>query len=69
MCNRSRGEVFLLEWSNRAKYLFRTLIGLSKFGDIDYGHMRAIFWGKLKDNQYVFVGFVGFTDLMDLLNF
>jgi hypothetical protein len=43
------------------------LIGLTKFGDIDYGHMRAIFWGKLKDNQYVFEEIR--TDLMDLLNF
>ncbi len=43
----------------------RTLIGLTRFGDIDYGHMRAIFWRqdevvvkngikKLIDNQYVF---------------
>jgi hypothetical protein len=41
------------------------LIGLTRFGDIDYGHMRAIFWRqdevvvkngikKLIDNQYVF---------------
>ncbi len=39
------------------------MIGLTKFGDIDYGHVRAIFWGKLKGNQYVFEE-IG-TDLMD----
>jgi hypothetical protein len=52
----------------------RTLIGLIRFGDIDYGHMRAIFSQqdelavkngikKLIDNQYVFEEIR--TDLMD----
>jgi hypothetical protein len=60
-----KGELFELKWSVQAKYLLRTLIGLTRFGDIDYGHMRAIFWlqdesnvkngiKKLIDNQYVF---------------
>jgi hypothetical protein len=65
---------FELKWSDQAKYLLRTLIGLTRFGDIDYGHMRAIFWQqdelvvkngikKLTDNQYVFEEIR--TDLMD----
>ena len=52
----------------------RTLIGLTRFGDIDYGHMRAIFWQqdevvvkngikRLIDNQYVFEEIR--TNLMD----
>jgi hypothetical protein len=69
-----KGELFELKWSDQAKYLLRTLIGLTRFGDIDYGHMRAIFWQqdelvvkngieKLIDNQYVFEEIR--TDLMD----
>ncbi len=38
------GELFELKWSDQAKYLLRALIGLTRSGDIDYGHMRAIFW-------------------------
>jgi hypothetical protein len=60
-----KGELFELNWNYQAKYLLRTLIGLTRFGDIDYGHMRAIFWQqdevvvkngikKLIENQYVF---------------
>jgi hypothetical protein len=60
-----KGELFELKWSDQAKYLLRTLIGLTRFGDIDYGVMRAFFWQqdevvaktgikKLIDNQYVF---------------
>jgi hypothetical protein len=48
-----------------SKIFLRILIGLTRFGDIDYGHMRAIFWQqdelgvkngikRLIDNQYVF---------------
>ena len=69
-----KGELFELKWSDQAKYLLRTLIGLTRFGDIDYGHMRAIFWQqdetdvkngikKLIDNQYVFEEIR--TDLME----
>ena len=69
-----KGELFELKWSDQAKYLLRALIGLTRFGDIDYGHMRAIFWQqdesdvkngikKLIDNQYVFEEIK--TDLMD----
>jgi hypothetical protein len=69
-----KGELFALKWSDEAKYLLRTLIGLTRFGDIDYGHMRAIFWQqdetdvkkgikKLIDNHYVFEEIK--TDLMD----
>jgi hypothetical protein len=69
-----KGELFEFKWTDEAKYLLRTLIGLTRFGDIDYGHMRAIFWQqdetdvkkgikKLIDNQYVFEEIK--TDLMD----
>ena len=45
--------------------MLNSLIGLTRFGDIDYGDMRAIFWQqdevvvetgikKLIDKQYVF---------------
>ncbi len=71
-----KGELFELKWSDQAKYLLRTLIGLTRFGYIDYGHMRAIFWQqdesdvkngfkKLIDNQYVFEDIK--TDLINLL--
>ena len=60
-----KGELFELKWSDQAKYLLRTLICLTWFWDIDYGHMRPIFWPqdevdvktrikKLMYNQYVF---------------
>jgi hypothetical protein len=69
-----KGELFELKWSDQAKYFLRTLIGLTRFGDIDYGHMRAIFWQqdevvvkngikRLIDNQYVFEEIR--TNLMD----
>ncbi len=68
------GELFELKWSYKAKYLLGTLIDLTRFGDIDYGHMRAIFCQqaesdvkkgnkKLLDNHYVFEEIK--TDLMD----
>jgi hypothetical protein len=41
-----KGELFELKWSDQAKYLWRTLIGLTRFGDI--GHMRVIFGNKMK---------------------
>jgi hypothetical protein len=43
-----KGELFELKWSDQAKYLLRTMIGLTRFGDIDYDHMRAIFGNKMK---------------------
>jgi hypothetical protein len=63
-----------LKWSVQAKYLLRTLIGLKRLGDIDYDHLRAIFWKqdesavknsirKLIDIQYIFEKIR--TDLME----
>ena len=60
-----KGELFSLEWSDQAIYLLRTLVGLTRFGEIDYGHMKAIFWKRneedvksgikrLMENDYVF---------------
>ena len=59
------GELFELKWSDKAKYFLRTLVGLTRFGDINNGHIKAIFWQrdestvkidieKLTDNQYIF---------------
>ena len=59
------GELFQLKWSDKAKYLLQTLVGLTRFGDINNGHIKAIFWQldesavkidikKLIDNQYIF---------------
>jgi hypothetical protein len=59
------GELFQLKWSDKAKYLLRTLVGLTRFGDINNGHIKAIFWQrdesavkndikKLIDNEYIF---------------
>jgi hypothetical protein len=69
-----KGLLFVLKWSDQAKFFLRTLIGLTRFGDIDYGDMRAIFWQqdefvvkngikKLINNQYVFEEIR--TNLMD----
>jgi DNA-directed RNA polymerase subunit M/transcription elongation factor TFIIS len=59
------GELFELKWSDKAKYLLRTLVGLTRFGHINNAHIKAIFWHcdesivkidikKLIDNQYIF---------------
>ena len=45
-----KGELFSLEWSDQAIYLLRTLVGLTRFGDIDYGHIKAIFWKRNEDD-------------------
>ena len=69
-----KGELLELKWSVQAKYLLRTLIGLKRLGDIDYDHLRAIFWKqdesavknsirKLIDIQYIYEEIR--TDLME----
>ena len=58
-------EKFVWRWSDEAIYCLRVLVGLTKFGIIDEGHMNAIYWHrdenevksnikKLLNNQIIF---------------
>jgi hypothetical protein len=50
-----KGELFELKWRDQVKYSLKVLIGLTRYGDIDYFQMRSNFWLNLcyKWNQEV----------------